>query len=94
MAMGGERAPPRPKGERALRVASYNVNGMSVECKRKEVLADMRKGKLDVLGVQETHMKGCGVMDCMEGSECELWEGMKGGVVWCGIDEKIRGRGK
>ena len=33
-------------------------------------------------------------MDCMEGSECEIWERMGGGVVWCGVDEKSRGRGK
>ena len=37
--------------------------------KRKEVLEGARKGKLAVLTVQETRMKGCSVMDCMEASE-------------------------
>ena len=26
-----------------------------------------------------------GVVECMEGSECGIWEGMKGGVVWCDV---------
>ena len=37
--------------------------------REKEVLEGVRKGKLDILEVQETHMKGCSVMDCMEASE-------------------------
>ena len=45
------------------------------------------------MGVQETHMKCCGVIDCMMGSESKVWEGMEG-VVWCGVDEKRKGLGK
>ncbi len=44
--------------------------------------------------VQETHIKGCGVVECLRGSECEVWEDMEGGVVWCGVDERRKGRGK
>ena len=62
--------------------------------KIKEVLEGARKGKLAVLTVQETRMKGCSVIDCMEGSQCEMWEGMEGVVVWCGVHEKSRGRSK
>ena len=39
--------------------------------------------KLDVMGIQETHTEGCGVI----GSESEVWEWMEGrrsGVVWNG----------
>ena len=46
------------------------------------------------MGIQETHTKGCGVMDCAMGSESEVWEGMEGGVMWCGVDEKSKERGK
>ena len=35
------------------------------------------------MGVQETHIKGCGVIDCIVGSDSEVWEGMEG-VVWSG----------
>ncbi len=54
----------------------------------------VKKGRLDVIGLQETHMKGCGVVECLGGNECLIWEGMEGGVVWCGGDEKSRDRGK
>ena len=43
------------------------------------------------MGIQETHTKGCGVMDCAMGSESEVWEGMEGGVMWCGVDDKSKG---
>ena len=51
-------------------------------------------GKLEIMGVQETRIKGCEVVDCMMGSESEVWEGMEEGVVWCGVDEKSKGREK
>ena len=38
-------------------------------------------------------MRECGVVECMEGNEFEIWEGMEG-VVWCGVGEKSRCRGK
>ena len=40
------------------------------------------------MGIQETHTIGFGVM----GSESEVWEGMEGRVVWCGVDDKSKGR--
>ena len=74
-----------------MRVVSLSINGMSVQSKIEEVWEGVRK-KLDGLGMQKTHIKACGVMDYMEGNECEMWKGMEGGVVWCGVDEKSRGR--
>ncbi len=47
-----------------------------------------------MIGLQEMHMKGCGIVECLGGNERGIWEGMEEGVVWCGIDEKSRGRGK
>ena len=89
--MIGEGSPPRSAGGRdMLKVVFLNVNGLRCESKRKEVLEMVRKGRMDVVGLQETHMKGCGV----GGNDCELWEGMEGGVVWCGVDEKSKGRGR
>ncbi|MCP5003018.1 MAG: hypothetical protein GY941_03575 [Planctomycetes bacterium] len=77
-----------------MRVGCVNVNGMTDACKRREVVECFKSGSLDVLGVGETHMKGKGMFEC--GSECEnmTWEGMKGGVVWTGLDEGYKGRGK
>ena len=49
---------------------------------------------MDVIGIQETLINGCGVIGCMVGNESEVWEGMEGGVVWCGVDEKGKGREK
>lgn len=44
MAVDGEEAPPCPgKGRDVLRVASLNVNGMSVDSKRKEVMEGIKK---------------------------------------------------
>lgn len=33
------------------------------------------KRKLDVLGVSETHLKGCNVWECVNGNEGWLWDG-------------------
>ncbi len=41
----------------------------------------MFKKEMDVLGVQETHMKGNGILGCKAGGKCGIWEGMEGGVV-------------
>lgn len=30
----------------------------------------------------------------MKGNKCEVWEGMEGGVVWCGVDARGKGKGK
>ena len=32
------------------------------------------------------------MIDSMMRSENEVWEAMEGGVVWCGVNEKSKGR--
>ena len=44
--------------------------------------------------IQEAHTKESGGIDCMIESESEVWEGMEGGMVWCGVDDKSKGRVK
>ncbi len=44
-----------------------------------------------MLGMSETHLKGCGVVDGRDEDERGLWGGLEGGVIWAGI-EKGRGR--
>ena len=46
------------------------------------------------MGVQETHLKGCGVYVSGQGDESELWQGVEGCVVWCGMEAESRGRGR
>ncbi len=40
-----------------------NVNGMNDRRKQKEVVDMVEKGRIDVLGVSETHLRGCGMKD-------------------------------
>ncbi len=47
-------------------------------------------GRVDVLGVSETHVRGRGMSDGREG----MWKSVPGGVVWTGMDERYKGRGK
>ena len=44
--------------------------------------------------MQETHIIGCEGMECIMGSESEVWKEMEGGMVWCGVDAESKGRGK
>ncbi len=53
----------------------------------------MNRG-MDILGVQETHMRGSGMLECKVDGERGVWEDMEGGVVWSGMKEGSRGRGK
>ena len=62
-----------------MRVGCINVNGMTEEGKRRELVECFKRGRLDVLGVGETHMKGNGTTDCGMESECKTWEGMEEG---------------
>lgn len=49
-----------------LRVASININGISVVEKRKEEVEIFKRGRLDVLGIQETYLvRGCRVVKCI-----------------------------
>lgn len=50
-----------------------------------EVLKTFRRGRLDILGIQETHIKGYRMSVCMSWNEFEVWEGMDGETVWCGV---------
>ncbi len=81
----------RSRREELLTVVSLNVNGMNDRGKRKEVVDIFERGRTDVLGVIETHLKGCGVKGGRDEDEEGLWEGLEGGVVWIGIE---KGRGK
>ena len=68
---GGEGPPPCPGRKRAcLRVSSVNMNGLSVL--EKEKLVESSGRRLKVIGIQETYPKGCGVVDCVLGSESEV----------------------
>ena len=77
-----------------MRVAAVNINGMQDQNKRRELVESFKKGRIDVLGVGETHMRGQGSGEYGRGNECKIWEGMDGGVVWTGLDEGYKGRGK
>ena len=77
-----------------MRVAAFNTNGMQDQNKRRELVESFKKGRIDVLGVGETHMRGQGSGEYGRGNECKIWEGMDGGVVWTGLDEGYKGRGK
>ncbi len=43
---------------------------------------------------RHSHMGGSGMLECKMGGECGVWEGMEGGVVWSGMKEGSKGRGK
>ena len=55
-------------------MGSINVNGLST---LKEV-ENFDGGWLDFIGLRETYIEGCGVIDCMIESESEVWEGIDG----------------
>ena len=42
-----------------MRIVAVNVNGMNDWYKRKEVLESAKKVCIDVLGIGETHLRGC-----------------------------------
>ena len=91
MASGGEGAPPRPN---SVRIVSWNANGLREERKRREVVEIFKSSRIDVMGIQETHVKGSGMTDCRRGNECMMWEGLEGGVVWSGMAVDSKGRGR
>ena len=77
-----------------IRAVCFNANGLKDEYKRRMVIESCMKGRVDVLGLSETHLSGVGAGKCGVGSECGRWEGMVGGAVWMGLDDGYRGRGK
>ena len=42
-----------------------------------ENLSKVLRGRFDIMGIQESHAKGCGVIDC----QVKYWRGWK---EWCG----------
>src|SRR5678815_2945242 len=62
------------------RMGTWNVRGINVEEKRREVMDVFRKGKFDLLAVTETKMKGNGENEwCGVKCVCVLvWKGMRG----------------
>ncbi|KAK3881606.1 hypothetical protein Pcinc_013952 [Petrolisthes cinctipes] len=75
-------------------MVAVNVNGMVEKTKRREIVECFKNGGVDVMGVTKTHLKGWGVEECEAGGESVMWEGMEGGVVWTGMSEKCKGRGR
>ena len=64
-----------------IRAVCFNANGLKDEQKRRMVVESCMKGRVDVLGLSETHLSGVGVGECGVGSECGRWEGIIGGAV-------------
>lgn len=61
---------------------SYNLHGISVlfhcqfvvnekneDCKSREMKESFRQGKVDILGISDTHLKGSGVLGCRSADE-------------------------
>ena len=69
-----------------VRIVCFNSNGVMDDNKRKMSVDSSMEGRVDVLGLSETHLFGQGVVRSESGSGCGMWEGMKGGVVWAGLD--------
>ena len=67
---------------------------MTSVLKRRGLVESFEGRWLDIIGVQETNIKGCGMIDYMMGSESEVWMRMEVGVVWCVVDEKCKRRRK
>ena len=60
MAIGREGPLPFHGRERAcLRVGSVIVNGLNALGRRRELVENFRRVRLDVMRIQETHTKGC-----------------------------------
>ena len=96
--VGANRVKRRQKGKgegrRAseMRVGCVNMNGLNDECKRMNMINEWMNGRLDVLGVSETHLRGKGAA---EGSIREgVWRGVEGMVVWSGLQEEYKGKAK
>ncbi len=53
----------RGRREELFRIVSLNVNGINAREKRKEVIGMCEKGKIDVLQMSETYLKGRGMVD-------------------------------
>lgn len=85
---------PVSKGDEQLRVIVLNVNGMTGESKRRELVEKLKSYNLDTLEIGETHTLGHDVC-CENGNdECGLCEGMEGEVAWTEMNENYQKIGK
>ena len=94
MSLKGARGMGKLGRKKELRIAAINVNGINDWVKRREVLENAKKGCIDVLGIGETHLRGCGEWVYGRDGSSSLWEGVEGGVVWTGISEGCKGRAR
>lgn len=46
-----------------MRVVHVNMNGLNEDWKRRDVIEAFGKGKVDILGIGETHLQGCGATE-------------------------------
>ena len=78
----------RPRGTNGtnLRVGTFNCRGIKQELKKKNILHDLECYKLDILTLQETHLKGTGVISITTNS------GKQYDFYYGGIDENTKGR--
>ena len=53
-------------GRKCLRIGLISLNGLNILEKRRKLVESFEKGRVDVMGVQETHIKDYGVMECMK----------------------------
>ncbi len=77
--------PPTPNGT-SLRVGSFNVRGLQQDIKRENILFDLECYHLDIITLQETHLKGTGVVTIATQS------GKQFNFYYGGIDENQKGK--
>ena len=46
-----------------MRIGTFNVRGLILEEKQKQIAEDFEKYKLDVLCIQETHLRGTSTLN-------------------------------
>lgn len=55
--------------------------GWKVKLNANTVLAEnFKQGRLNIMGMLEIHIKGCGMSECMSGKKCEMCKKMEGEV--------------
>ncbi len=77
---------PQRKNGSSLRVGTFNCRGLKQEIKKKNILTDLECYKLDVLALQETHLKGSGVttLTSNNGKQYDFYYG--------GVEETRKGK--
>ena len=64
----------KPGRSRFLTTGSLNARGSRGKVKQTQIADDMQKYKVAILGIQETHMKGTGVIDITTSDKKERYE--------------------